>query len=190
LTDRHPVDNFAQHNIREQSQRVSPTPVFRKISFVMQRRIILSLLTAGAVAMLLGLRSLSSEASASRITSLPSDADTTIVGDLTVSVGDDVGFQLTVTNNSSRRIELRFPSGRTHDFVVLDSIGREVWRWSTGKMFTQVVQNRSIDKGQSITFSTNWKNPDAIGTYTAVAKLWSRNFPIEQRTQIVIPDRR
>ena len=189
MTDRHPVDNLAQHNIREQSQRVSPTPLFPKISFVIQRRVILSLLTAGAVAMLLGLRSLSSEASASRI-ALPSNADTTIVGDLTVSVGDDVGFQLTVTNNSSRRIELRFPSGRTHDFVVMDSVGREVWRWSTGKMFTQVVQNRSIDKGQSITFSTSWKNPEAIGTYTAVANLWSRNFPIEQRAQIVIPDRR
>jgi hypothetical protein len=81
---------------------------------------------------------------------------------------------------------VQFPSGRTHDFAVIDSAGREVWRWSTGKMFTQVMRNRSIDAHESISFSTSWKNPDAVGTFTAVARLWSRNFPLEERAEIII----
>ena len=34
-------------------------------------------------------------------------------------------------------VELDFPDGQTHDFVVLDAAGSEVWRWSDGRMFTQ-----------------------------------------------------
>jgi hypothetical protein len=157
---------------------------------VTPRRFVITLFTAAVVAVLLVLQSLSSEAADSRVAPVVLNSDTTIAASLNVVVaGEQIEFQLTLTNNSSRSVEVRFPSGRTHDFAVIDSTGREVWRWSTGKMFTQVLQNKSIAPHDSISFSTAWKNPDTAGTFVAVARLWSRNFPIEQRAELIIPSR-
>src|SRR3954470_2896106 len=38
-----------------------------------------------------------------------------------------------VVNTGKKRVELTFPSGQTYDFVVLDSVGREMWRWANGR---------------------------------------------------------
>jgi hypothetical protein len=168
------------------SQFVPHLPQKQDQSQVTPRRFVVTLFTAAVVVVLLILQSLSSEAADSRVAPVVLNSDTTIAATLNVVVGARVEFELTLTNNSSRRVEVQFPSGRTHDFAVIDSAGREVWRWSTGKMFTQVMRNRSIDAHESISFSTSWKNPDAVGTFTAVARLWSRNFPLEERAEIII----
>jgi hypothetical protein len=153
---------------------------------VIHSRVLVTLVTAGAIVVALSLRSFASEAAASRATDEISAADTTVAGELNLDVAESITFNLTVTNNTSKRVELRFPSGQTHDFVVLDSLGREVWKWSSGKMFTQVLRNRTLDSRTSISFTESWKKPVLAGTYTAVARLWSRNYPIEQRVQFVI----
>ena len=63
---------------------------------------------------------------------------------LEVTVSDDVRFEFAVTNAGKKKLELDFADGRTHDVVVLDSLGREVWRWSEGRIFTQTMQNRVL----------------------------------------------
>jgi hypothetical protein len=152
----------------------------------MQRRIILTILSAIVIAAAVVLRSHSSEAAAGAFPSTR-NADTTIAAVLNLVMGERITFELTVTNSSRRRVELRFPNGRTHDFVVLDSLGREVWRWSEGKMFTQILRNRMISPGETITFAESWRRPDTTGTFIAVAQLWSNNYPFEERARFVIP---
>jgi hypothetical protein len=114
-----------------------------------------------------------------------SDAHTPLTPSLDVSVEDGVRFAFQVTNESSKKLELRFPDGRTHDVIVLDSIGREVWRWSEGRLFTQTVQNRVVRSSDSLAFEEAWKDAKP-GTYTAVATLASQNFPVEQRAQFTV----
>src|SRR5687767_8210462 len=54
----------------------------------------------------------------------------TIAAELYVRAADSsIRLALHLTNTSKKRIELTFPSGQTYDFVVLDSLGREMWRW-------------------------------------------------------------
>jgi len=113
------------------------------------------------------------------------DARTPLSPSLDVSVEDGVRFAFHVTNEGSKKLELRFPDGRTHDVIVLDSIGREVWRWSDGRLFTQAVQNRVVRGSDSLQFEEAWKNAPP-GTYTAVATLASVNFPVEQRAQFTV----
>ena len=43
---------------------------------------------------------------------------------------DGVRFVLLLRNETKKHLELSFPSGQTHEFVVVDSVGREIWRWS------------------------------------------------------------
>src|SRR5262245_20351498 len=56
----------------------------------------------------------------------------------------EVRFAFDVTNTGGKHVELSFPCGKSYDIVVYDSLGREVWHWSDGRMFTQGVQNKQL----------------------------------------------
>lgn len=98
---------------------------------------------------------------------------------------DGVQFALNVVNQSTKRLEIDFPDGRTRDFAVLDATGREVWRWSRGRLFTQTVQNKFLASGDTATYQSTWEHA-APGAYTAVAILRSRNFPVERRVAFTL----
>jgi hypothetical protein len=97
-----------------------------------------------------------------------------------------VRFAIEVTNDSRRRVELTFPDGRTHDFAVLDESGREVWRWSSGRLFTQAMQNRLLDAHDSAIYAERW-TPNTPGRYTLVAQLHSENHPVQQTVAFALP---
>ena len=93
---------------------------------------------------------------------------------------DAVIFQLRVTNTSARRVELNFASGQAYDFIVVDSLGREVWRWGDGRIFTQSVQNKLLSKGEGLTINEKWA-PAKAGKYAAIAVRRSTNYPLQER---------
>jgi hypothetical protein len=160
-----------------------PTPRFTGF---MQSRLIIALLTAGGIAFACGPRPSESEAASapsapdrrSAIVNAPALATT-----LELSVSDGVDLRLHVTNASGKKIEMTFPTGQTHDFYILDASGREVWRWSEGRMFTQGVQKKLVDAGATVSFADRWAGPVAGGTYTAVAVLMSTSHRTEQRVE-------
>ena len=104
-----------------------------------------------------------------------------------VRVGDQVRFSFNVVNAGSRRLEVKFPNGQTHDIVVLDSTGREVWRWAEGRMFTEARQYRSVSGGDSLVLEEGWENPGVTGKLVAVAVLKSTNYPIEHKVEFTLP---
>ena len=99
---------------------------------------------------------------------------------------NDVHFSLAVQNATAKQVELSFPDGRTHDFVVLDETGREVWRWSEKRMFTQTMQNRLLDSRDSVMYDERWRAPAGGGKFTVVAVLNSKNFPMEKRIDFAV----
>jgi hypothetical protein len=104
-----------------------------------------------------------------------------------VRVGGRVRFSFNLANAGSRRLEVKFPSGQTHDIVVLDSAGKELWRWAEGRMFTEARQYRTIGGGDSLLLEDGWDRPSARGKLVAVATLKSTNYPIEHRVEFTIP---
>lgn len=96
-------------------------------------------------------------------------------------------FSLHVMNNTSKMLELRFPDGETHDFVVKDFAGKVVWRWSDGRMFTSAMRSETLKgKGETV-FEESWNPKGRHGSFTAVALLRSNNFPVETSVQFVLP---
>ncbi|HXT18502.1 MAG TPA: BsuPI-related putative proteinase inhibitor [Gemmatimonadaceae bacterium] len=96
-----------------------------------------------------------------------------------------VKLALDVRNTGGRHAEIDFPNGQAYDFVVVDSVGREVWRWSARRMFTQGVRNKQLGAGESTEYSETW-GAAKPGKYTAIATLRSSNFPVEQRVDFVM----
>ncbi|MBK5187537.1 MAG: hypothetical protein JJD97_04780 [Gemmatimonadaceae bacterium] len=114
--------------------------------------------------------------------------DTSLAASAKVAVGaGKVKFALQVTNLAPHTVEVNFPNGQTHEFVVVDTLGREVWRWSTGKMFTQALQNREVDSNETLSFREQWDPRGLHGRYTALATLRSSNHPVEERVDFVLP---
>ena len=100
---------------------------------------------------------------------------------------EGVDFALDVTNESKKHIELSFPNGQTHEFVVVDSVGREVWRWSSSRLFTQAVRDKLLSSGESMRVADRWEHPLKHGKYTVIATLNSTNFPVQERAEFVLP---
>jgi hypothetical protein len=98
-----------------------------------------------------------------------------------------IRFALDVTNPTKKDVELTFNDGQTYDFAVLDSVGREMYRWGEGRMFTQSVQNRTIDGGETMHIVERAALDLRPGSYVAVATLRSSNFPVQERVPFVVP---
>ncbi len=161
-------------------------------------RVALALLCAGALAFACGPRTHSEAAStASLTTAAPVVQQGTthghtdgasLVTQLDVKLGkQEVQFALHVTNQGHKHVEVAFPNGQTHEFVVVDSAGREIWRWSTSRIFTQALQNRLLSGGETMSVGEQWEHPRAHGKYTVIATLNSSNFPIQERADFVVP---
>ena len=99
-----------------------------------------------------------------------------LAASLTVTVGDDVVFELTVANDGPEPVSVTFRDGIRADFAVYeadDGSGPRdsaVWRYSDGRMATQAISSAEFAPGESATFSEAWPDPTP-GEYTAVGEL-------------------
>lgn len=102
------------------------------------------------------------------------------------ATGAGVRFELAVENAGNKSLEMHFADGQTHDIIVLDTVGREVWRWADGRLFTQAHRSKVIGGGDTLRVAETWEAPPKGGRYVAVAKLKSTNYPIEERVEFVV----
>jgi len=144
----------------------------------MTNRLIIPLLCAASVAFARG-----SAGHKETLATSTNDSKAEITSTFSVHANSRVEFQLGVRNNTTRMLELRFPSGRTHEFVVQDESGNEVWRWSRSRMFTQGLQNKLLKSHEVTTFTESWDSDERKGKFTAIAILPSDNHPIEERVE-------
>jgi hypothetical protein len=152
----------------------------------MYSRLIAPLLCASALAFACGPFSHSQELEPAPAHAAVDTTGKSIVATLGVRVGSSVEVALEVANAADHRVELRFPAGQTHDLAILDAAGREVWRWSEGRMFTQAVQTKLLGAGEKTSYGERW-TPPTSGSYTVVASLTSDNYPVELRQGFTVP---
>jgi hypothetical protein len=152
----------------------------------MKGRITFGLLSAAVLAFACGPRASTGDtAGVIHVSRAKAQSGPALVSTLAVTVKNGVALNFRVMNTGTKRLEVNFPSGQTHEVVVVDSLGREVFRWSKDRMFTQSLQNRVLHASDTLDFDATWKNAPA-GKYTAIATLASENFPMEQRTEFVV----
>src|SRR4051812_9349481 len=142
----------------------------------MNTRLVIPILVLGALAFACAPRTRTESLSATTTTLLTVESvvpqqreapDAKLTSKLDVQV-EPKGFQFafSVTNTSKKRVELQFPTGQKYEFVVQDSIGREVWRWTKGRMFTQAMRNELLDGGETMSIKERWENGARAGRYT------------------------
>lgn len=92
-------------------------------------------------------------------------------------------FTFRVANNGAGPVDLSFQSGQRYEFIVSDSVGAEVWRWSSEQMFTQALGEERLEAGGVLEYGAVWKPGDLSGMYRAVARLVSSDRPLELGTE-------
>ncbi|PSP75827.1 hypothetical protein BRC81_14210 [Halobacteriales archaeon QS_1_68_20] len=101
-----------------------------------------------------------------------------LVGSLDVAVsGDEVEFTFEVRNDGDDPVEVTFPNACTVDVAVFED-DAEVWRWSEGRMFAQMIQQETFNLGDGMTETRVWESAPA-GDYEAVATLEARGQDLE-----------
>jgi len=76
--------------------------------------------------------------------------------------GEKVKFVFTARNTTSSTQALTFPSGQSYDLTITGN-GKDIWRWSVGKMFTMAIVHREIPPGESLTYDITWDGKDKNG---------------------------
>lgn len=103
------------------------------------------------------------------------------------SDADSLHFLLQVTNASAAPVQLTFRSGQSFDFVVLQD-GRELWRWSADRMFTQAIRNVTLAPGETRTYDASWSPPSGTsGDLIVQGVLTAQEHRVEQQTEIRLP---
>lgn len=204
LTLRALVDKFGSTTFVSSAARFVEWPPDVVPVQSMSSRIFIPFLCAGAVIYACGPRS-SHEAAAlkkdsvatpSRVASVALQGEPAVTrtpprevaADLYVRTsGNAISFSLQVVNHTRKGVELTFPTGQTHDFVVLDSAGREMWRWAEGRMFTQTLRNKSLSRGEAFEVAARMSRaPLAPGRYVARATLTSQNYPLVREAEFTV----
>jgi len=97
----------------------------------------------------------------------------------TYRLKEPVKLKLTVTNKGTEPKNLTFSSAHIYDFV-LKREGKEVWRWSYGKMFAAMLSNVTFEPNQPVIYEETWtqKNNDNVfvqpGKYEIIGMLKTR----------------
>lgn len=100
---------------------------------------------------------------------------------------DSVRFVLQVTNASGAAIPVTFPTGQSAEFTVSRD-GRQLWRWSADRGFTQAVRQEIVAPGETRTFEATWNPPaGTTGQLVARAVLTSSDQQVEQASYFSVP---
>lgn len=95
-----------------------------------------------------------------------------------------VVLRLTVENDGDEPVTLSFRNSKRADFAVRDG-DEEVWRWSEGQMFAQMLGSETIEPGSERVFEGTWEGPTA-GEYTAVGTLEADEGDVEAETDLSV----
>jgi hypothetical protein len=109
----------------------------------------------------------------------------TLSGSLSATVTDgSVEFTYEVANDGADAVDLQFSNSQTHDVVVFED-GEEVWQFSDGMMFMQMLQSESCPPGESLSYAATWEDASP-GEYEARAWLAANDADAEAETSFTV----
>jgi hypothetical protein len=82
-------------------------------------------------------------------------------------MGEVISFTLTLVNCGSEPISRHYPDQQRYEFTVSkvegDEIGEEVWRWSAGRIFAQVIGAERFETNDVVRYTEIWHQVDNAG---------------------------
>jgi hypothetical protein len=87
----------------------------------------------------------------------------------TYSSGEAIVISLEIVNRGRQPVDLGFRTAQRHDVLIKDAQGRDVWRWSQGQMFAQVLGTETLEPSRRLRYRVSVRERLSPGGYTIVA---------------------
>jgi hypothetical protein len=105
----------------------------------------------------------------------------------TYTKGEPLALTLQIVNQSPRAVRLHFRDAQRYDVVLQDAQGEAMWRWSTDRMFAQVLGKESLQPaGGQLTYRITIRNRFPPGPYIVVGTIPAEEGPFSASTNIRI----
>jgi hypothetical protein len=99
--------------------------------------------------------------------------------------GEPLELTLEVMNQGPRPVTLRFPSAQRNDLLIHNAQGQEVWRWSSERMFAQVLGVETLaPNGGKLTYHVVMRETLPRGTYTVIGVVPAIDAHLSARLEI------
>jgi intracellular proteinase inhibitor BsuPI len=101
--------------------------------------------------------------------------------------GEPILLTLRIMNRTPRPVSLHFRSGQRYDLVVEDPQGRQVWRWSTGQVFTQALGEETLrPAGGELAYRVTVRERLRPSRYTVTGIVPAEEGPMSASVEILI----
>jgi hypothetical protein len=74
-----------------------------------------------------------------------------------------VRLKMTLTNTSTRAVDVYLGGRPAHDFAIATPGGTQVWRWLEDQVVQQILELRRLKPGEQLDFEAQWPVKDARG---------------------------
>ena len=101
------------------------------------------------------------------------------------TVGETVRMTIAAANHTSSDLSLSFKDAQRFDFYI-EQEGKEVWRWSQGRMFAQELGHEKLGPGASLGFSAKCEKKLEPVLYQITGMILADPSPLIARINIVI----
>ena len=90
----------------------------------------------------------------------------------TYGQGEPIKLTLHVINRGTEPVTLHFLSAQRYDVAVKNLEGQEIWRWSNGQMFAQVMGEETLQPGRKArTYRITVRERLSSGRYTVIGMI-------------------
>jgi len=101
-----------------------------------------------------------------------------------VQVGSPVQFRIRLSNNGGKTEQLVSSSAQVYDFWAKAG-RREVWRWSSGRVFVQSVTTTDIQTQSSVTYTEIWR-PSETGRFTVYGEIKAAGYAGPMKGTVIV----
>jgi hypothetical protein len=104
----------------------------------------------------------------------------------TYTLNEEMKVSIIVTNKGQTPVELTFLSTQEYDIVILKE-AREVWRWSSDKMFAMAIGTLVLEPAKKKTYRATWIiKTETPGEYDVIGIIKSQSPLSEKKTIKII----
>lgn len=114
---------------------------------------------------------------------------TLTTGKLSYNPSEAIDWRYTLYNGNDQPLILTFTSSQVYDLILRETGGRVIARWSTDRMFADVMSTRTVMMGETMELKGSWQLPTelALGTYDLEFVLTSTTTePTGAKTQFAV----
>jgi Intracellular proteinase inhibitor len=102
----------------------------------------------------------------------------------TAKAGESIRLTIRLVNNGGTTTKLTFASGQKYDFWITKG-GAEIWRASSGQMYTQEITHQEIGGQTGAVFAQSW-TAGSPGIYVAHAELKADTYQGEMKGRLTV----